>query len=203
MYEFPKRKSYIYTIPTIKGDFVLKFKQATAEETLEYFELLETLSKWTLDQKIDSIKKLNSYYLSFIKEKSDYKWRNIKKKQRLSLVKRELSSYIDDILQLLHPTRKSIYFETQSPKIDWKKPRNSIFPNDRESIYKKTGIPVDKIYEKLTLEQIGWYIDKIVFEVYETFKEWKAINDKIMFNKVGWLTEEDKKDLEFIKSQKR
>jgi hypothetical protein len=45
MYEYPKRKKYIYTIPTIKGDFVLKFEQATAKETIEYYELIEMVLK--------------------------------------------------------------------------------------------------------------------------------------------------------------
>lgn len=202
MHDFPKRKNYIYTIPTIKGDFVLKFKQSTANETLEYYEMLEILSKWTLDQKKEIINKLNKYYFNFLKEKSDYKWYNIHKRRLLSLVKKSLASYIDEIVWMFHPIRKSVYIGTQQPKINWKKPRQSIFPNEKEAIYKKTWIPVNKIYDEFTMEQIWRYLDKIVFEVYESFKEWMKINDTLMNRQIWWLTEQQKKDLAFIKSQK-
>ena len=121
-----------------------------------------------------------------------------------SLVKKELASYIDEVVSMTHPTRKSVYEWTNQPKINWKKPRSSLFTNEKEVIYEKTGIPANKVYDTLTMEQVGRYLDKVVFEYYEMFDEGKKINDKIMF-KFGktWLSEQDKKDLEFIKSQKR
>ena len=44
MYEYPERKRYIYTIPTKKGDLVLRFSQATAEETKDNDELSKRLA---------------------------------------------------------------------------------------------------------------------------------------------------------------
>jgi len=49
-----------------------------------------------------------------------------------------------------------------------------------EVLVKKTGISIDELYERLTMEQIGWYMDKVVYDNYETFKEGKAINTKVM-----------------------
>jgi len=201
MYEFPERKKYIYTIPTTKGKLELRFEQATAQETKDFYKTIQTISEWGFEQKIDAIVELNRYYYDFIKNKTNIRRYNIRKRKVLSLVKNELASYVDQLLTLLHPTRKSIYTDTNMPKINWKNARQWLFPNEKEAIYKKTGISTDIIYDKLTMEQVGWYLDKIVFENYEMFKEWKAINDRL--SSKWWLSDTDKELLEFIKSQKK
>gem|GEM_PF-4855879 len=45
MYPYPDRKKYIYTIPTTKGDLVLKLEQATANETKEFYSIMEIIYK--------------------------------------------------------------------------------------------------------------------------------------------------------------
>jgi hypothetical protein len=180
----------------------LKFQQATAEETKDFYNLIEQIQKWDITQKVKIINELNDYYINFLKTKSNYRRYNIKKRQLLLLVIKNLGSYIDDILQLLHPLRKSIYSSSDIPKIKWHKPRKWLFTNEKEVIYSKTWIPTDEIYKRLTMEQIWWYLDKIVFDNYELFKEGKAINDRL-FAKNGWLSEEDQKLLDFIKWQKK
>jgi hypothetical protein len=45
MYDYPERKQYRYIIPTTKGKFVLKFQQATAEETKDFYNLIEQIQK--------------------------------------------------------------------------------------------------------------------------------------------------------------
>ena len=78
-----------------------------------------------------------------------------------------------------------------------------MFENTWELIYQKTWIPADKVYQVLTMEQIGRYTDKAIFQSYEMFKEGKAINDKVVRGtKKGWLSEQDQKDLDFILAQK-
>lgn len=201
MFDYPERKSYVYVIPTTKGDFVMRFKQATAQETMDFYRMMSNLHNWTFEEKVEIIRKINKYYNKLLKESSWYKWYKLWLRRKLRLVKKNLAKYIDQVVDLMHPLWDSIYAWTKKPKINGKNLRNSLFTNDREAIYQKTGIPTDKIYDKLTMEQIGWYIDKIVFENYELFKEWKAINDRITMKK--WLSEEDKKDLDFIKSQSK
>ena len=202
MYTYPERKKYIYKIPTTKGDLILRFEQATARETKDYYDLIDMIQNWDIINKYSAIKELSKYYLDFIEQKCDKKWYNIRKRKVVSLVKKELGSYIDELVSMLHPTRKSVYKNTDTPKINGKKPRPNIFPNDLDVIHEKTGIPTDQIYDRLTMEQIWWYLDKVVFWFYEQFDEGKKINDRLT-RKDWWLTEQDKKDLEFIKSQKR
>jgi hypothetical protein len=201
MYNFPERKKYRYIIPTIKGDLILRFEQATAQETMDFYNIMWAISKWDIEEKIENIVSINKYFRNFIKKHSSHRWINLKERRKISLVLDNMDLYINDIISAIHPLWDSVYKDKELPKIKWKKNRTSLFPNDRESIYKKTGIPTDKIYDTLTMEQIWWYIDKIVYDVYETFPEGQAINDTI--GKKAWLSEEDKQLLEFIKSQKR
>lgn len=72
---------------------------------------------------------------------------------------------------MLHPLRKSIYSDTKPAKVNGKKPKDYPFDNHLEVIAKKTGIGIDELYDRLTIEQIGWYIDKVVYDSYEMFKE--------------------------------
>lgn len=197
MYNYPQRKSYKYIIPTKKGDCVLQFMQATASQTNEYLEILELLIS---DDPVKQIKWLDlqyKYLQDFIDNQTPRKRYNIKKRQVVSLVKWELDAYRDDIVSMLHPLRKSIYTDTKPAKVNGKKPKDYPFDNHLEVIAKKTGIAIDELYDRLTMEQIGWYIDKVVYDSYEMFKEWKAINDKIA-NK-WWLDKQQQHDLETIK----
>ena len=204
IYEYPERKIYNYVINTTKWPLNIRLRQATANDTKDFYTLIEEVGKWDREK----IKELNDYYISLIKNWIErWKWwqirKNIKKTQLRLLVKRELASYIQEVIQYTHQQRESVYKNTETPKIDWKSPRGSMFTNEKEVIYEKTGIPTNKIYDELTMEQIWWYLDKIVFSTYESFEEWRKINDKLMRAKnKWWLTKEDKEDLEFIKSQK-
>ena len=44
MNKYPERQRYVYTIPTKKGNLVLRFQQATAEETKDYFSIIDRFS---------------------------------------------------------------------------------------------------------------------------------------------------------------
>ncbi len=205
---YPERKKYNYVINTTKWKLNIKLMQATANETKDFYELLESVWQWNIIDNVDKIQLLNKYYINLIKDWIErWKWRqirkNIRKRQVRLLVKRELASYIDEVVWMCHKTRESVYTNKDTPKINWKKPRWSIFNSEKEVIYEKTGIPAHQVYDTLTMEQIGWYLDKSVFEYYEMFDEGKKINNKLLKKSwVGWLTKQDKLDLEFIKSQK-
>lgn len=88
------------------------------------------------------------------------------------------------------------------PSVEGEKPRPVLFENILEYIYSKTWILVDKINDILTFEQIWYYTDKSIFSSYETFKEWRAINDRLKIGKNKGLSKQDEEDLAFIKSQK-
>jgi len=87
MYEYPERKKYMYTIPTIKGNLDLELEQATAQETKDFYLLIEQLAKGTLNQKLEIIKELNTYYIALIKKSCNYKRYNLRKRKLVSLVK--------------------------------------------------------------------------------------------------------------------
>jgi len=197
MYKYPLKKTYRYTIPTKRWDFVLTFNQSTAKQTSEYLEILELLLSNDTSKQIEWILLQRDYIDKFFVDNYQYKRYNIKKRQVLLLVKNEIEAYITDIVWMLHPLRKSIYSDTKSPSIWWKKPKPYPFDNHLEVLVKKTGISIDELYDRLTMEQIGRYMDKVVYDNYETFKEGKAINTKIMSK--WWLSEEQNKDLDIIK----
>lgn len=200
MYKYPDRKRYRYTIPTTKGDCVIIFDQATARETAEYLEILELLVSDDIKVKLQWIYKQKEYIYSFIDKYFPYKIRNVRKRQLSLLVKAEIEAYMWDILGLYHKLRKSIYQETQMPKVNGKMLKPYPFDNHYEVIAKKTWIPIDQLYDRLTTEQIWWYLDKIVYDSYENFPEGRAINAKIAMQK--WLTKEQQKDLDIINSFK-
>ena len=205
---YPERKKYNYVINTTKWKLDIKIIQATANETRDFYEWLDVLMKWDLEQNIEQIKNMNKYYIKLIWNWIErWKWyeirKNIKRYRIRLLVKKELASYIDEVVSMCHKIRESVYSPSDSPKINGKRPRSSLFTNEKEAIFEKTGIPAHKVYDELTMEQIGRYLDKIVFEYYEMFDEGKKINDKLLVKSWElWLTKQDKADLEFIKSQK-
>ena len=203
MYTYPERKKYKYVIKTKRGNITLKFEQATAQESKDYFELMSNLYDEDIFIKLQALKDINAYYKSFIKQKCWLKWYNFKKRVLLLYVFRDLDQFTWEIIDLLHQSWKSIYLDQEIPLIWWKRPREALFDNQIESISMKTGIPTDQVMDRLTYEQFGWHIDKIIYNSYEWFDEGKAINDKLNRKDWGWwkLTEEDKADLEIIKQQ--
>ena len=46
-------------------------------------------------------------------------------------------------------------------------------------ICEKTKIPLDEIYSRLTMEQIGRWFDRMTFEYYESFDEGKLVNARL------------------------
>lgn len=194
MYRYPDRKKYRYIIPTVKGDCELVFQQATARETQDYLEMVNLLLSQDINDQIRWLTLQKEYFEQFIKTNIvDNKHKTI----IVPLVIWELDTYKYEISTMLHPTRKSMYSEQDIPKIKWKNIDPYPFDNHYEVICKKTLIPIDQLYDRLTMEQIWWYLDKIVYDNYETFKEGKAINKKVM-TKWG-LSDEQKRDLEIIK----
>lgn len=197
MYKYPERKKYRYIIPTIKWNCELIFQQAVAEETQTYLEIVWLLMSKDVNDQIRWLQLQKEYFENFIDKFLSECPKNSKRYKVLSLVKEDLDEYKWAIGGMLHPIWKSMYDWTQVPTIDWKKQKDYPFDNHYEVIVKKTLIPIDQLYERLTMEQIGRYIDKIVYDAYETFKEGRAINLKLI--QKWWLSEDQKRDLEIIR----
>ena len=205
MYEYPERKRYIYTIPTKKGDLVLRFSQATAEETKDNDELSKRLADPDPIKRMEALRDLWEYYVNFIKKASNFKRYQFRKRAMINEVLLDIDEYITPILAMVHKLWHSLYLNYDIPKIDGQKPRPTLFENIAETIFKKTGVSVDKIYQTFTAEQIGRYTDKAIFQSFETFKEGKEINDKVnrgLNKNKGWLSPEDQADLDIILAQK-
>jgi len=197
MYKRPERKNYRYIISTTKGDCEFIFQQATARETQEYYEIMDLLISDDVEKQIRGLDMQQNYFEAFIENNISLNIKKRKKRQFLSLIKWDLDEYKWEIGGMLHPIRKSIYEWTNKPKIKWKPHKDYPFDNHYEVIREKTGIPIDQIYDRLTMEQVLRYIDKIVYDSYETFKEWQAINSMLMTK--GWLSDEQKRKLDIIK----
>jgi len=54
-----------------------------------------------------------------------------------------------------------------------------MFSISKEMICEKTKIPLDEIYSRLTMEQIGRWFDRMTFEYYESFDEGKLVNARL------------------------
>jgi len=197
MYKYPERKRYKYTIPTIKWNCELFFKQATAGETEDYLSMIWLLMSNDINDQIKWLELQKKYFEDFILKTIKDNGKYSEKSKVVSLVLWELDEYKWAIGGMLHPIRKSMYEWTQVPTIDGKKQKDYPFDNHYEVIAKKTLIPLDQLYQRLTMEQIGRYIDKIVYDAYETFKEGRAINMKLV--QKWWLSEDQKRDLEIIR----
>ena len=198
MHLYPQSKQYKYIIPTIKGDCVLRFQQATAQETSEYIEILKLCHSEVFTEKLQWLELKRNYILWLITKNYQVKRYEFRKKMIRNIVIENIWDYIGDILDMLHVFRDSVYKWVNPPRVKWQQNRQARFEWLYEVIANSTGIPMDEIPHRLTTEQIWWYSDKIVFSNYEQFKEWKALNDKV-FGGSG-LSREQQEALDIIKA---
>ena len=186
-FEYPQQNKYTFTVKTQYGDLVLKYTQATAQETIEYLEMFDEQNYMKKAQKIQK------YRDNFIEKhtKSINKKRYIRKSKVIQEAKMKLEEYIDWLVQSYHKQRKSIYFD--KPKAHNKEAKPNYFDNTPFIISKHTGVHVNDINKTFTFEQIQWMQDKFLHDYYWTFKNWEKIN--YMVRDVP-KTEEQKKRVE-------
>jgi hypothetical protein len=197
MYKYPQRKKYKYVIPTIKGDCILQFEQATVNQTKEYIEIMEMVLSNHEMIKSRGMRLQTEYLIELIKERypcKRYQWRKVKIR---AIVLNDMSSYLSEIMWMYHRFRETIYKNVSIKAVNWEKTRPYPFENMFDTIAKNTLIPIDQVYDRLTMEQIWRYSDKITYDNYETFDEWKTANKQVMIQ--WWLTKEQQEDLELIK----
>lgn len=211
MFVYPQRESYLYTIKTSRWDIIFDFKQATAEETYDHYELLDRLNKANQNQDIVTRKKLEDrifnemyYFLErhiiWVNKSRKY----YTKRQVVSLLKMNIEKYYKQVSDLLHKIRESKYNWIKEPISkeeikNWR--RRQLFQNNLEAISKATLIPVDEVTNRLTIEQIGWWHDKLTFDYYETFDEGKKANNLLKGKK--WLDKDQQELLSIIKQRKQ
>lgn len=192
--EYPEKNTYILPIITSMWSVVLKYEQATAEETDIYYSIASEKNQFV------RVKNIYNYWKEFA-EKHIYivtknKWRKSKnevKKKVISL----LGDYVEKLEQTYHKSYESKYKWVQEPYI--KNKRINVFDSSLFIIKDMTGIPVDEVKKRLTYEQIGFIYDKARFDYYETFETWKQVNTSIKaWNLDDWqrqLLEQIKKDI--------
>jgi hypothetical protein len=109
MFSYPKALTYQYIIDCDVGYIILRYKQATAEETIEYFELL---------QKHDIIR--ISEYREKIVETAEYittrKRKLYRKRQMRIYLKKNIFQYHNEVIETMHKTRKSRYEDEYIPR---------------------------------------------------------------------------------------
>jgi len=203
MLKHPEKNIYIYRIPTIHGDVFLSFKQASAQETRDYTDMVTAV---TLDESL--LPEIISYWSIFF-ENSFNRVEN-KRYAPIWYVKRMakhafIYQLFEDIQFKVHKPYKSVYEWHKIPSMTFKdgketkKQRMWILTRLEKNISDYTWTPVYRIYLEYTLEQIGFYQDCLTWDSMEMFDEWKMLNDKIKVEQWMWLTTEQQQQLEYIK----
>ena len=113
-------------------------------------------------------------------------------------MKNSVNDYIWEISSLIHKNRESKYSDEHEAKQKWS--RKQLFQNSLFVLSDMTWIPTDKIYKRLTMEQIGWMMDKAKHDYYDTFEDGQAVNLSVKV-KMG-ISEEQKDLLDYIKATK-
>lgn len=193
MFEYPSWETFKYIIELDLWFAILKYKQASAIETIEYFHLLEK----------QHIVKISEYRNEIIDSaeiipKSRF-WYYLHKRKIKNYLKNHFFGYHNEIIQSMHKTRKSKYEDEDTPKQKWE--RKQLFQTSQEIVSKMTNIPVNEVYDKLTMEQVWWRLDKARFDYYETFEAWQAVNTNVRSKM--WLSAEQKDLLAYIKANKK
>lgn len=162
MFPYPERKLYDFKIEIDDRVVHLKYQQATAEETYDYFQIVQ------LD-----IEKIKKYWSDFIKKSivlTKYHKRNIiARRKLLHKMESQMFDILPQLQETLHKQRKSVYTGIQPPK--QKVVSTVLFDNSYTAITEATHIPSDEIYKRLTFEQLIRRIDKLRFDSYEQTKE--------------------------------
>ena len=206
MFIYPEKKKYLYTIETELWDVSLFFDQATAEETKDYFSMLEAYEKWNKFEKLAREKKIEDYFFwiitkNIVKIKKNKRYHT--KRKLLLYIKRKSWEFCVDMVSTMHTQRKSVYSNLPRAYPKWsknQKNRTHFFQSDLQIMKDKTGVSADKINEVFTAEQIWRWIDKATYDFYESFDEWQAVNNMLI--KQTWLSKEQQELLDYIDKTK-
>lgn len=201
MIDYPKRETYRLKLVYNKGYVVLEYKQASAQETLDYANDRRMIHQ---EKDIARKKKMTD---QFNEQRAKRVYDHIiyvqkpRRRRTEDKVKKTIAKvrYLreEDILKTLHKTSKSVFENIIVPKQKGETP--SIFDNSMDCLIDKTLIPIDEIYNRLTLEQIIFILDKARYDVNENFKEWKSANSSVRAKQ--WLSEKQKTALQIIQEQ--
>jgi len=204
MYEnFPFTKTFIYRINADEWYIEFEYKQATAMESIEFY------NKW-LEEQLKEIaniiecwvfhwyNKTNKRYKT--KKMNTYKVRSTKESILNKYIKKEWDKLINKITDTKHSVYKSIYEGIPKPI---GKRNKSIFWYDLMFICSEYNIPWPKhLLENYTLEQVGYLWDWLTFKSYESDKKTQWINDRALFIKKWWLDHKQKALLKKLKEQR-
>ena len=197
MQKYPERKKYIFTIPTIKGDVSFKLQQDFAERSLNIYEMYRTLIETNdIFIKVHFAEKLNSYYKTILQDNVVYTDKKRKINKRLKLIYTNIGDYETTLLKMLHPIRQSLYEWKEIAKP--KRYKKVVFGGWDNQLYKETGIPLDQIDKRLTLEQKCRWYDKLLFDYYDTFDNGKRVNSIIRGEQ--WITDREQQLLDHMNS---
>lgn len=177
--------------------------QETAENTRNYYHILSKLED-DPTYIVDYIK----YRLDFYDRNATIKTKRIrnKKRARKLFINRMLVSgsvfskeLYDKITERLHKQRETLYeWSIPKPKGSWK----ALFHQSIKNLSDYTGVSMDKVTQCFTSEQIWYYNDCMTWDYLQSFKEWEAYNQNLYVKNAGWLSDEQKDLLEFLKSKK-
>lgn len=195
MQKYPDIKRYLYTIPTIRWDLTFDIKQYFAKDSLDIYEMYKTIiESKDINTKSYFIDKKNTVFKQILSENIVPIANKITQRRRLNLIYKNIHEYEISLLKMLHTVRESAYEWKNIAKPKWY--RKSVFIGWDIHIYKETWIPIDEINNRLTLEQKGWWSDKLLFDYYETFDEGKKVNSSIRSDQ--WLSEQEQKLLDYM-----
>lgn len=182
MYNYPERKTTRYRIPTKNGEIAFMVKQASARETLELSKIEQNIQE-SIEKKDKSVvywqTQLAKYWMGKLDETHEKGslFSNWFIKRRLKLVKESFFNYIEDFKKIIHPLRGSKYTNTKQARPTGA--REWVFDGSLSVMAKELNCRVDQVYDIVTYEQLSFIYDKITYDNYESFDDWKIQNSKV------------------------
>jgi len=173
---YPERKSVLYTIKTTKWDAIFRLKQATARDTSHILDLYRAIKDGDLLGKVYYNNEINDYYTTILKSSLEYIKPEKKTKKVMELIEKDISNYQDDIFKSIHILNESVYNNFEIPK--QRESKKQLFTNPH-LISEATLIPMDQLDDRLTFEQKQRWVDKMLWDYCNSFKEWEAVNKRV------------------------
>jgi len=190
---FPTRKNYEYELPTIYGSVILRFAQASSAETKNDYTQFSSLTDELFADRFITL--LKSRTVGYAKKRyvPSYKLRKA--------IRQDIVIVFHEIAKLRYVWRQSIYADHAEVKP--KDHRKRWLYNTDSYLAEKCRCQIDQVRYILTDEQIGFLLDDAQRDYYETFDEWKSVNDSIISSNGRTLTASELEQKQYMLDYKK
>lgn len=198
MYNYPEKKKTRLTIPTTRWDVTYLIEQADVETTIDYYSLHKTDETDNIIGLFDIFSKKRAFIWDILVKSEVSPSNKLLRMRRKKLIYNNIHLYIETVVKILFPVRKSLYTNMEHVSNNWNK--RNVFSAGDEILAKMTWLPIDELNNRLTMEQKQRRHDKATYDYYETFKKWQEVNSLVR-GKMP-LTEEEVDLIEHVKKDR-